>query len=472
MTDIVPDPDLFSDGIDGSTGEPLYPPIPVAVAADLALGHAVDSRQVAEAKAWHRAATEPHLGSLEDPRDLAANGWGVIFARDADPAVREALQPLIDHRRATAGDRCRAYQGDGGYRPGEKKDEFLKRYGMGPTIADPEKIPYYLLLVGSPEEIPWAFQHQLDLQYAVGRLDLDSVEAYASYARTVVEMETSGASRPRRAVFFGVQNPGDAATQSLGRYLVEPLAGACAEDCAEEKPDWSVETVLGDAATKARLSRYLGGADTPALLFTACHGMGFPADDPRQLPHQGALLCSDWPGREAWKGPVPQDHYWAGDDVTAGAAPRGLIAFHYACHAAGTPQLDAYAQPGAPRRTLAPHAFAASLPKRLLGHPQGGALAVVGHVERTWGYSFLWKGVGRQTQTFESFFKQLFAGYPIGAALEAFALRYAEILALLDSLREDIDYGAPADPQQLSSLWTARNDARGYVLLGDPAVRL
>src|SRR5262249_42028822 len=158
-------------------------------------------------------------------------------------------------------------------------------------------------------------QYHLDVQHAVGRIHFvdekgaDDLDAYANYARAVVTAET-GAPRSRNAVFFGVQNPDDRATALSASELVQPLAA----QFAAAYPDWQMTRLLGAAATKAGLRRVLGGEDPPALLFTASHGMGFPANDPRQVPHQGALLCQDWPGPAQHQGAIPPEFYFAGDD--------------------------------------------------------------------------------------------------------------------------------------------------------------
>lgn len=436
---------VFS-GVHAGTGSYLRPPLELTVPAPPPRRGAV--------RVWG-----PREGV--DARDLGQAGWGVVFPEGAGRRLRRALAPLLERRREQAGELYRELV----YRRGETAQTFLYRHGVGPGPVDPRRLPYYLTLVGGPVGIPYHVQYHLDVQYAVGRLGLATPAEVRAYARGVVGAETGGGGAGT-AAFFAPSHPGDELTDLSAHRLAQPLA----ERLREEYPEWRVRTLLGAEAGKEALGRLLGGADTPALLFTAGHGLAFWPGDPRQRRQQGALLCHGWPGPGT---PPGADYAFSGDDVAAGARLRGLICFHFACYSAGAPRLDAFSPLLAGKdETVAPRPFVAHLPRRLLGHPEGGALAVVGHVDTAWLESFLWGEAGAQLQTFESALARLLRGFPVGHAMGFFGERYAELVSYLDRPPDGAAPGRRAREPEPVDLRLAAADARSFVVLGDPAVRL
>src|SRR5262249_17884961 len=184
------------------------------------------------------------------------------------------------------------------------------------------------------------------------------------------------------------------------------------------------------------------------------------------------LLCQDWPGPFSWGDrPIPPAFYYAADDLAEKARVQGLVAFLYNTFSVGTPgpadrSLLPQETPGAPR------AFLGRLAQRLLAHPNGGALAVIGPVDRAWGFSFHWPGAEAQLDALGKTFRRILGGVPVGHALEFVTQRYAALASELNAELEETKYGKPPDALRLASLWVGQHDARSLVLAGDPAVRL
>ncbi len=285
---------LFANGVDATTGGHLLAPMTVAELARRATTGSPDRAGATELAARHLRATERIYAPKQgvDPADLAQTGWGIVFAQDTDPRVVAALTPLLERRHAQAGavveGRYREFAGGNGYRRGESKQEFLRRHRAGPGPVDPDVIPYYLLLVGGPDEIPFEFQYQLDIQHAVGRIHFDDVAGHAHYAANVVAAETrpTQTDRPRLS-FFAAHNDDDPATTLSSEHLVTPLAAALGQDT------WRIRSFIGPDATKDGLRALLSGGERPDVLFTATHGIGFPAGHADQRRTQGALVCQD-----------------------------------------------------------------------------------------------------------------------------------------------------------------------------------
>jgi hypothetical protein len=454
------------NGIDGETGKPLG-----GQASLEEIGGVVEERLRGGPPLVQREMPEDDAAALPpygiDVGDLGATGWAVIFAEGADPAVAEALSPLLARRKEQASRISewgfRRLDGENGYRKRDSLPRFLERFGIG--VGGPvrrDSLPYYLLLVGGPAEIPFEIQYELATDYAVGRLSFPDPDGYARYARAVLAAEENAArAASRRALFFA---PSCDALTELSRDL---LALRLAEALAGQFPSWTVQTALGEAADKARLLRELVSGPPPALLFTAGHGVVLKRGNPTRSVHQGALLCQGWPG----KGPITSAHRFAAEDLPDHADLGGLIAFLFACSSAGTPaQSDFYTLTS--RQYLEPETpFLSPLPQRLLAQ---GALAVIGHVDSLWEESFLYRKEppDPDLRVFGETLRALLDGLPVGFAFDPFGRRYAALAAGVNNTAFDLRRGLPVDRPALARRWLTANDARNYILLGDPAVKL
>jgi hypothetical protein len=296
-------------------------------------------------------------------------------------------------------------------------------------------------------------------------------------------------ARRRRAVFFAPDS--DEATRLSAEYLAGRLAewlhlrelSPCKKPAgAATLPVYSyaAELVRGDAS-KDRL-RSIIQDDQAALLFTASHGIGFPSSDAAQRSDQGGLLCQEWPGQAFWPPykRVPDAMYLRGADVgqmPATARLDGLVVCSFGCYTAGSPvQSDFHHLWDHVPQEVGVEPFVAKLPQELL---RRGALAFVGHVDRAWFFSYAWPGAGaqpsviQQTDTFRSALEALLVGEPIGHALEHFQEKYLDLNSLWseEGLVTQYTLQFPVG-ERMTYLWTARNDARAYILLGDPLARL
>ncbi|XXT22390.1 hypothetical protein WME94_12600 [Sorangium sp. So ce429] len=180
---------------------------------------------------------------------------------------------------------------------------------------------------------------------------------------------------------------------------------------------------------------------------------------------------------------------------SASFLPGGLW-FCLACFGAGTPEQSAFypwlsplaregAYTGHAQRVLdslpqrGDRLFLAALPQAALRNPEG-PLAVIGHLDLAWTYSFIDPSQAAQSRASRIFssIQAMARGCRAGAAFDALMRSYREVNdELLSGYHAEEDARvwnrpSPVAPAQRSSAFMLRNDLRGCVLLGDPAARL
>lgn len=436
--------------------------------------------------AGQRIANSTHLGtdySVDDPNDLTQTGWGIIFASDADPAIQAQLQPLIDLRRQQVQDPSlfKIFSGATGVQPGQTAASWAQQRGVSLTapVNPYQGVPYYLLIVGSPERIPFEFQALLKMQWAVGRLYFDEIEDYGRYAQAVAQYEDKSFS-PTQSKNTAVWVPrisGDLATAMLcGSISQDFLAPA---NQLGARSSFTLSAFTSDKATKTQLLEIMRGnvpGGAPAVIFTGSHGCEYRADDPQtQRRMQGSLLTQEWtPGT-----PASQANQFCGDDVPTDARLQGTMSFLFACYSGACPAQDNYypAPDGSPK-SIAPAPFIARLPQAML---RRGMLAVIAHIDLAFPYAFLDTNGTPQPQAIRTPLELLMKGKRAGLAADSLSIMWSARsaqLALAQAQAPPALNSAPAatvtvaTSSALAKMTLARDDARNYILLGDPAAKL
>jgi hypothetical protein len=110
------------------------------------------------------------------------------------------------------------------------------------------------------------------------------------------------------------------------------------------------------------------------------------------------------------------------------------------------------------------------LPQALLSR---GALAVIAHVDRAFSYAFQDVMGTPQTQLIRTPIENVMKGQPVGLAADPLSLQWGSLAAILGQAQGGNLPGMRQPPSPvIANLLVARDDARNYVVLGDPFARL
>jgi hypothetical protein len=418
----------------------------------------------------------PRPLDLADWRDPQV-GWGVLLPdRDDVPATDKAhgvdapepIRELVARRGGAPIFR---------YRP-DLKEGRLRRYAANGTPSDPSlrgarggaenAVPYYLLIVGSPAEIPWRAQYRLQPDAFVGRLDLDA-GGLARYIEALLGEWGGARVDSSKPVVWAADYGHPDITYLMRKTIAERLAQSLATD-PEHEFDMAGGFLSDAKATHADLGEALAER-APAFVMTSSHGATYPLDDSASM--RGRLG-------------MPVDQTRATMELSMLEQtwrPNGVIWYAHACCSAGC-DASSYFE-GAVRsdsilgRTLAAitkvGACSSPLPRALLGG-EAPARAFVGHVEPTFDWT-LRDPINGQVTTqaiIDAFYGSLHLASrpPVGLALNGFFRAVAGLLQDYADAVEAIDKHEQNAKLRARRAKLIAMDRLAMVLLGDPTVRL
>jgi hypothetical protein len=373
----------------GGRGEPLRRQAPLAPDAQVNLAD------------W----SHPDVGwglVLPDRDDLSAQDKARGI--DAPEPIHQLLAarpeaPVLRFRTDLGTRKLARYFADGGRQDPE--------IGLRPFGVGKGRLPLYLLIVGSPTEIPWQLQYSLNRRHHVGRLDLPA-EGLANYVTALVTDWKGLESDPAKPLVWSVSF--DTMTQKMHATVALQIHDALTKD---DEIGSSTGWLQADAATHAGLIDALK-TTRPSLIVTSSHGKTGPLDDQATMRATLGL-------------PVDVNRDTLDPDaLLRDWSPSGAVWYAQACCSAGSNDGTSYeslldgdslaAKVVRGVAELGPSV--APLPSRLLA-ARKPLRAFVGHVEPTFDWTLIMPDTGQYLTAplVGSMYPELYRRRPRGRAL-------------------------------------------------------
>jgi hypothetical protein len=338
-------------------------------------------------------------------------------------------------------------------------DDASSCYGFGLNA-----LPFYLLICGGPDQVPWALQRRLNGNRAVGRLVELPDGGLDRYVDHLIDGWPDHGAESSAPLVWSTGH--DWVTKIMCRMVGKPLNRWYARKKGLKA---RAVGIFEDDATSTRLVESLGERK-PGLIVTTSHGdmdVTQPQIDRRiGLPVDGDGLSFD---------PDALLRTWQ---------PDGAIWFALACCSAGTdrpngfkelldPGSDAHAALEAVAKELG--ARIAPWPLRLLA-AERPARAFIGHVEPTFDrtmYDHRTKQ-GLMSGVVEGLSERIYdpGHLPIGFALRPHYRPLANLYDDDNAAAGDLKKAKPEAMARLLDIRLRQRDIRGLMLLGDPTAAL
>lgn len=428
-----------------------------------------------------------HTGG--DPNSLPEQRWGLIVPEGpTGDRLLEIVAPLKKAREEQQGAEAIVYRAPAGMASEDALTWWNNVY-LDEGIHEEDR-PRYMLMLGDADQLSWDLQQRLGSDAFMGRICFPDEAGYEAYVHKLLASEREELAPGARALYYTVHDGTDATKLGYAALMTPTVEQSrlgrdkgvfSARDIIEIGGGENVSVDDFFAAVAAR---------EPSMLLSISHGFGAPLKGWKSPEHQRRFQ-----GAMSFGGGARI----TADDLAARPFLPGGMWFYSACFGAGTPKSSAYHNLLAAVRDVGlsgsnidcvlhslpgenGRPFVAALPQAALANPNG-PLAVMGHVDLAWTFSFYDAGGTNRYRPsrFQDVFRSIVDGKRVGAGYFELQRFFNQASVDLGTLYdEDARIKArggeinesKARKSRKAMLWMLRQDLSAYVLLGDPAARL